>query len=135
MKDAGNKGQRSRIVRVLTLVLIVFINCFGFPIYNLNKEWTFLITAINLSMVFCSAVMIGGFFAAAFPARGGFFVLVTTLALTLAGLGCRYLLEFGEVSNTYNFTPANLLLHIPAFAGVVFLSWLYAARQRQEGHH
>ena len=35
-----NDGRRQRLARLLALGLIVFINCSGFPVYNLNKEWT-----------------------------------------------------------------------------------------------
>lgn len=125
-----NTAQRQKVARLLALGIIVLINCCGFPLYNLNRSWTFMITAVNLSTVLCCAVMAGGFFAALFPARGGVFVLLATLALTFAGLGCRYLLEFGEVSNTYNFTLPNLLLHITAFAGITWLAWFFAARQK-----
>lgn len=125
-----NTARRQKVARLLALGIIVLINCCGFPLYNLNRSWTFMITAVNLSMVLCCAAVAGGFFAALFPARGGVFVLLATLALTFAGLGCRYLLEFGEVSNTYNFTLPNLLLHIAAFVGVTWLSWFYAARQK-----
>lgn len=130
MKDSTQTAGRRRIARLLVPALLVLVNCCGFPVYNLHKSWTFMITAVNLSTVLCCAVMAGGFFAALFPARGGLFVLLTTLALTLAGLGCRYLLEFGEVSNSYNFTAPNLLLHVPVFVGITWLAWLYAARQR-----
>ena len=126
-----NDGRRQRLARLLALGLIVFINCSGFPVYNLNKEWTFLITAINFSTVFCCAVLAGGFFAALLPARGGVFVLLVTLALTFVGLGGRYLLEWGEVSNTYNFTLPNLLLHIAVFAGISWLAWYFAAKRRR----
>ena len=125
-----NTAQRQKVARLLALGIIVLINCCGFPLYNLNRSWTFMITAVNLSMVLCCAAVAGGFFLALFPARGGVFVLLVTLALTFAGLGCRYLLEFGEVSNTYNFTLPNLLLHIAAFVGVTWLSWFYAVRQK-----
>lgn len=126
-------GRRQKTARLLALGLVVFINCFGFPLYNLNKSWSFLVTAINFSTVLCCAVLAGGFFAALFPARGGVFVLLVTLALTFAGLGCRYLLELGEVSNTYNFTLPNLLLHVGAFVGITWLAWFYAARNKPAG--
>ena len=124
-----NTAQRQKVARLLALGIIVLINCCGFPLYNLNRSWTFMITAVNLSMVLCCAVMAGGFFAALFPARGGVFVLLVTLALTFAGLGCRYLLEFGEVSNTYNFTLPNVLFHAAVFLGVFSLAWHRAVKR------
>lgn len=36
-------------------------------------------------------------------------VYIATFVLTSIGMVCRYLLEFGEVSNTYNFTLFNIV--------------------------
>ena len=36
------------------------------------------------------------------------------------GMVCRYLVEFGEVSNTYNFTPLNIIVSFAALC-IVFL--------------
>ena len=53
-------------------------------------------------------------------------------ALVCGGLACRYLLEFGEVSNTYNFTLPNIALHLTAFTGISSLSWRYVAKQSRK---
>ena len=45
------------------------------------------------------------------------------MILTIAGLLCRYLLEYGEESNTYNFMVGNVLTYIcimPAFAVLAY---------------
>ena len=34
------------------------------------------------------------------------------LILALLGMVARYLLEYGEVSDTYNFTTRNIVLHL-----------------------
>ena len=39
-------------------------------------------------------------------------VCVVTFILTVIGMACRYLLEFGEVSNTYNFTLFNIVSYL-----------------------
>ena len=36
-------------------------------------------------------------------------VYIAMFVLTVTGMICRYLLEFGEVSNTYNFTLFNIV--------------------------
>ena len=41
-----------------------------------------------------------------------------TLLMTILGMVCRYVLEYGEASNVYNFTMLNILSYIiliPAF--------------------
>lgn len=39
-------------------------------------------------------------------------VALINLGIVVLGMVFRYLLEFGEVSNTYNFTPPNVLVHV-----------------------
>ena len=39
-------------------------------------------------------------------------VYIVTFILTAIGMFCRYLLEFGEVSNTYNFTLFNIVSYL-----------------------
>ena len=52
-------------------------------------------------------------------------ILALNLGVTLTGMLFRYLLEWREVSNTYNFTLPNITLHI-AFAVIVStLSWYW----------
>lgn len=50
-------------------------------------------------------------------------VLGLTVLFTAVGMGCRYLLEYGEVSNTMNFTPLNIALFIiiiPAYTVLAY---------------
>ena len=46
------------------------------------------------------------------------------LGMTLLGLACRFLMEFGEVSNTCNFTPPNVALHLSVAAVITALGSL-----------
>lgn len=51
------------------------------------------------------------------------FVYTVSFALTVLGMVCRYVLEYGEVSNTMNFTQFNIvsyLVVIPIFTVVVY---------------
>ena len=44
------------------------------------------------------------------------FIGIFNVVIVLCGLVCRYLLEFGEVSNTYNFTIFNVSFQAIALA-------------------
>jgi len=114
---------------IIGLGFIVFINCFGFPFYNLTKEWSFSITAINIYLILASAWAIGGFLYALFPNKKATFIVAVLVAFACLGLACRYLLEFGEVSNTYNFTLPNIALHLSVFLVVCVLSWFYLLKR------
>ena len=54
------------------------------------------------------------------------------LGMVLGGLTCRYLLEFGEVSNTYNFTLSNVLLHTLLLCAIATLAFAESKKRIQE---
>lgn len=79
----------------------------------------------------CYATTAGAFLAKLFPGKGLRYIVILTGALASMGLACRFFLEFGEVSNTYNFTLPNILFHLAVFLGVLLLSWYRAVKQEQ----
>ncbi len=129
--EHAKKTAQSHMVRSCMLVfgIAVFANCFGFPVYNLNKEWPFSLTAVYALSTPALAVFSGGSLAALFPQKRLSFLVLLSSALTCIGLVCRFLLEFGEVSNTYNFTLPNIILHMTVFIGVCSVTWLRAVKQ------
>ena len=120
---------RHRVAAVIiVLSLAVFFNCFGFPIYNFEKTWEPTITIEYFLLSVLSFGYIGSGLALVFPQKRYWFILVLLLALIGAGMVCRFLLEFGEVSNTYNFTLPNIFVHFFAGGLLGSLSWLYVQR-------
>ncbi|MCI8971761.1 MAG: hypothetical protein HFF99_09890 [Oscillibacter sp.] len=112
--------------------MVIFFNCFGFPIYNLNKEWPFFITAEYFYLDVGAAIFSGALLAAQFSQKRIWQIVLLSAALVCGGLACRYFLEFGEASNTYNFTLPNIALHLAAFTGISSLSWWYVAKQSRK---
>jgi len=94
------------------LLFTVFISCFGFPVWNLEKQFGRWLGPMNAIMVITVYGVIGAAANAFFEEKRSFLKTLFLLVFVLLGMGCRYLLEFGEVSNTYNFTTANILLHL-----------------------
>ena len=92
----------------------------------MNKEWPMMLTATKIYVVLGSALFSGGILAGLFPKKKlSFIILITSITVGL-GLLCRYLLEFGEASNIYNFTIPNTLLHVGVFLALTGLTWIYA---------
>ena len=120
---------------VLGIGFLVFINCCGFPILNLNKQWPLMMTATQIYVVFAGALFSGAILAGLFPKKKFVVVAAVDFAAIAIGLVCRYLLEFGEVSNTYNFTFPNTLLHMGIFLAVSMLVWFTAERKRSADTH
>lgn len=119
------------LVSVLVLGFAVFTNCFGFPTCNLSKEWPAVIVAESVFFTCLSAFYIGGGLALLFPEKGYLFIAFLTIVPACTGMGCRFLLEFGEVSNTYNFTVPNIVIHLAVFIVLTSLSWLYTVKLNQ----
>ena len=82
----------------LTLGYIVFAGCFVFPIssepFPLDFQRVYLLVASYGALASAFAGIFG-------PGRERL-IYIATFLLTIVGMGCRYLLEYGEVSNTYN---------------------------------
>ena len=97
-----------RIPKILVLGYIVFAGCFVFPIrsepFPLDFQRVYLLAA-SYGVIALAFAGIWG------PDRERM-VCVVTFILTVIGMACRYLLEFGEVSNTYNFTLFNIVSYL-----------------------
>lgn len=133
MEQFGAYIQKHKLFSyILGLGIIVFMTCFGFPIINLNKKWPLSLTATKIHVVLAGALFSSEILAGLFPKKKLAFIVLVASAAVGIGLLYRYLLEFGEVSNTYNFTLPNTLLHVGIFLAVTELTWLYAVRKEQK---
>ena len=79
--------------------------------------------------VFIFYTELGMLQAALFPNGSIGFAAALNLGMTVLGLIFRYLLEYGEVSNTYNFTAANVALHL--FALTILPLMTYISRKQK----
>jgi len=66
------------------------------------------------------------------PRLKGWQILLLNIALVLLSMVGRYLLEFGEASNTYNFTVPNILLHVSVTVALSTLFWLWVKTNRDK---
>lgn len=123
--------QKHRKISIaITFALFVFMGACNFPIYNLVREWSPTLTCAIVFVGVALYTSLGATEAEMLPQCGIWHILPLNLLLVLLGMGARYLLEFGEVSNTYNFTLPNMLLHIAVTITLSTLSWLWAAAKR-----
>ena len=106
----------------------IFIGCCAFPVINLTKDFPLQITLLNLFTVCISCVYLGKIMEIIFSKKITKSILIA-LSMTLIGFLCRYFLEYGEVSNTYNFTAANVALHL--FALTILPLMTYISRKQK----
>ena len=105
------------LIKVFLLSYVVFAGCFVFPI----RSEPFPLDFTKLYLLIASYGAIGLGFAGVYEAEKGKTVYSRVLFLTVLGMICRYILEYGETSNTYNFTIRNIISYlaiIPAFTAI-----------------
>jgi len=95
-------------LKLLIWGYIVFNACFSFPISSSRFPMDF----SNAYLLLASYGVIALSFAGVHGEKKHFAVLAQTFAFCILGLVCRYFLEFGEVSNSYNFTLFNTVLYL-----------------------
>ena len=96
------------LIKALLFGYIAFASCFSFPI---RSE----VSPLDFMKVYLLVVCYGTVSTSFIGVYGNNCtkkVYLYTVIFTIVGLLCRYLLEFGEVSNTYNFTPVNIALFL-----------------------
>ena len=120
--------KHSQLPGILLMGYIIFAGCFVFPIrsepFPLDFSGVYLLVSSYGVIALASAGIFG-------PGREKK-VYITTFLLTAIGMGCRYLLEFGEVSNTYNFTLFNIVSYlalIPAGTAAAYC-WIVRKMRR-----
>lgn len=57
--------------------------------------------------------------------KSAFKVFLFAMTFTIIGMICRYLIEYGEVSNTINFTLMNIIIFLIAIPSLVTISYMF----------
>ena len=113
-----------KIWRVVLIALFIIISGAGFPIYNFGKHYAYVLTGIMLFVNIACYLELGVFENKILNVRKISHAALMNLGIILSGMLCRYLLEWGEISNVYNFTMPNMLVHIAATFTISTLSYL-----------
>lgn len=118
---------RSRGILAMVVPLLLAVNCGFFPIVNFNPDNPVDLGITMRTLIFLSAFAahwrFGGLEARVLPGRSLLFIGLFNTALVSGGLLARYLLEFGEVSNAYNFTLTNAAFHVLVLAAAATVSF------------
>ncbi len=117
-------------LKILILAYIVFAGCFSFPIHSEQFQLNFM----RLYLFIAQYGIIGTSLAGLYGAKKGKLVYIATLIFTILGLGCRYFLEFGEISNTYNFTLTNIILYLVIIPIAVLITYFVSIIPTQKNN-
>ena len=108
-----------KIVRYFFLAYIVWMGCFAFPIRSerFPLDWSKLFLLISAYGIAALA------FCGIYGQKQEKAIYLRVLPLTALGMLGRYLMEFGEHSNSYNFTPLNIISFLVIIPSVTTLSY------------
>ena len=116
-------------------IVAIFFGCFCFPLVNFTKTLSDMQKQIRIWNIFICLLayvevgLLSGFL---FEKNKIGVVIFINAAHIIAGMICRYFLEFGEASNTYNFTLPNIVFHIIIISCVCICSYLHTKKQSIE---
>lgn len=110
-------------VKLILWLLFIIISGAAFPIYNFGKHFSYALTGLMLWLNIACYIELGKFEKYILKMTNIYYVILANFGVILLGMLCRYLLEFGEVSNTYNFTIQNILVHVIATLTISMVSY------------
>lgn len=115
------KNHKKPII-IGVLIFSILVNGGFFPIVNFNLDnpvdLAITMRLIIIVMAYTFHKSIGSLEVIILSEWSTTFIGIFNTVLVLCGLNFRYLLEFGEVSNTYNFTILNVSFQVIALAAV-----------------
>ena len=116
--------KMKRSSKILLCLLFLVISCCTFPIYNFTKDFGKSIVASNLILNVLCYYELGKYEKLMLKDWKIGKVLLVNMGVILLGMVMRFFLEFGEVSNTYNFTVPNIAIHITPALAISFVTYL-----------
>ena len=124
MRGCDIMKNMKRSSKILLCLLFLVISCCTFPIYNFTKDFGKSIVTTNLILNFLCYYELGKYEKLMQKDWKIGKVLLVNMGVILLGMVMRFFLEFGEVSNTYNFTGPNIAIHITSAFVISFVSYL-----------
>ena len=124
MRGCDIMKNMKRSSTILLWLLFLVISCCTFPIYNFTKDFGKSIVVSNLILNVLCYYELGKYEKLMLKGWKIGKVLLVNMGVILLGMVMRFFLEFGEVSNTDNFTGPNIAIHITAAFVISFVTYL-----------
>ena len=124
MRECDFMKNMKRSSKILLWLLFLVIACSSFPIYNFTKNYGKSIVATNLILNVLFYYELGKYEKLMLKDWKVSKVVLVNMGVILLGMVLRFFLEFGEVSNTYNFTGSNIAIHITVAFVISIVSYL-----------
>jgi len=120
--------KHKKIVCIVGLLFVILLECCVFPVGSITHTKWFTIGIVNIITAVGICKCVGEMEAALFPKASWGMISLLNIGITIMGMVSRYLLEYGEVSNTYNFTPKKIVIHMLIMLLLSTMFWLQSKR-------
>ena len=124
-------SKHKKLLCVIGLIFIVCLECCVFPVGNFTYGGDITIGLINLATAIGISKCLSEIEAMLLPKVAWLLVLLLNLGVTVMGMVARYFLEYGEVSNTYNFTLKNIVSHTVIMLLLSMMFWMQTKRKSE----
>ena len=121
--------MKKKYLFIILVGLFVITGGAAFPIYNFGKHYADALKGIIVWLNIVCYMELGMFECKVLPNRKIHQIALFNFSIIFIGLVCRYLLEFGEISNTYNFTLPNTMFHIIVTLLISVVSYIVSCRK------
>ena len=111
--------KHKKLSWLVLIAYLIFCGCFVFPLSN--ERWSF--DFEKAYMIIVAYVILAILFASLLSGNKPIYVYLISLLFTTVGMILRYIIEYGEYSNTINFTQINIIMYlciIPVFCTLIY---------------
>ncbi len=124
----AKKNNRVGAIKAIIWGFVIFSGCFNFPLWS---EWSYLEWTRIITTLSAYGIIAAGLYGTYGEDKGPF-LYPRIFLFTGIGMLCRYIMEFGEVSNTYNFTLVNSIVYLFAVPVYTLLTYEFVDRQKNK---
>ena len=121
--------KHKKVVCILGLIFVIILECCVFPVGSFSLGGDRILVFINFATAIGISKCLGEIEAFIFPKVTWLWIFILNFGITILGMIARYFLEYGEVSNTYNFNLKNIVVHMVIMMGLSMLFWMQAKRK------
>ena len=121
--------EHKKLFCIMGLVFVVCLECCVFPVGSSTLGGNSISILINFATAVAIGKCVGEIEVIMFPKVSWLPILLLNLGITIMGMVARYFLEYGEVSNTYNFTLKNILIHTVIMLLLSMMFWMQTKRK------
>ena len=122
------RNHRPDIMKKLMWGFWIFLSCFNFPLWSerFPLELDDVITFVSFYGLFAAGLH------ELYGEDQGPVLFPRMVLFSVIGMVCRYFVEFGEVSNTYNFTLFNIVVYLLAVPLYTLLVYEFVDRRKKK---